>query len=281
MASPSDHDLLQALQRLHVEQPELGIGKAHAYIKKTYPEWSVSSKVPSVPLCCAAAIKMMRDAHGMSAGMDKQVAGPAEPRMSNRQIKKEKREALLFLHLRVQEEAKSRGWGSRGPPLPGKSKSQAEIDDISRRVHERVQHGPEALVELQATFAVHFALGNRQEDSWYPLLPEDAADGDYDYARLHWVHPARSRTADATDYSLVERAKVEAVLGNPAGVYLLYKALVTAAEEGDVPVSRARVARQLKAEYGEDPLPFEAEVERDTQSDAAVKFMALIMDIAA
>ncbi|KAL1716368.1 hypothetical protein EV715DRAFT_293297 [Schizophyllum commune] len=273
MSAPTDDELLAALQHLHVEQPGLGVGKVHAQIKKTFPEWSVSSK----------RIKLMRDAHGMTPGMENKTASSsaAVPRMSNRQIKKEKREALLFLHQRIQEEAQSRGWGQNGPPLPGKSKSQAEIDDISRRVQERVKNGSPALIEIQAVFAVHFALGNRQEESWYPLLPEDAADGDYDYARLHWVHPSRPRTRDATDYSLVERAKVEAILGNPAGVYLLYKALVTAAEEAGVAVSKERIARQLRSEYGEDPIPFEKEVERDTESEAGVQFMALIMDIAA
>ncbi|KAI5891579.1 uncharacterized protein SCHCODRAFT_02629492 [Schizophyllum commune H4-8] len=273
MSAPTDDELLAALQRLHVEQPGLGVGKAHAQIKKTFPEWSVSSK----------RIKLMRDAHGMTPGMENKTASTSAvvPRMSNRQAKKEKREALNFLHQRIQEEARSRGWGQNGPPLPGKSKSQAEIDDISRRVQERVKNGSQALIDIQAVFAVHFALGNRQEDSWYPLLPEDAADGDYDYARLHWVHPSRPRTRDATDYSLVERAKVEAILGNPAGVYLLYKALVTAAEEAGVAVSKERIARQLRSEYGEDPIPFEKEVERDTESEAGVQFMALIMDIAA
>ncbi|KAL1686076.1 hypothetical protein GGG16DRAFT_128954 [Schizophyllum commune] len=287
MSAPTDDELLAALQRLHVEQPGLGVGKVHAQIKKTFPEWSVSSKVYRASLCCEAAtddrIKLMRDAHGMTPGMEHKAESSTAvvPRLSNRQIKKEKREALNFLHQRIQEEARSRGWGQNGPPLPGKSKSQEEIDDISRRVQERVKNGSSALIEIQAVFAVHFALGNRQEESWYPLLPEDAADGDYDYARLHWVHPSRPRTRDATDYSLVERAKVEAILGNPAGVYLLYKALVTAAEEAGVAVSKERIARQLRSEYGEDPIPFEKEVERDTESEAAVQFMALIMDIAA
>ena len=55
----------------------------------------------------------MRDAHGMTPGLENKTASSsgAVPRMSNRQIKKEKREALLFLHQRIQEEAQSRGWG--------------------------------------------------------------------------------------------------------------------------------------------------------------------------
>ncbi|TRM66727.1 hypothetical protein BD626DRAFT_627222 [Schizophyllum amplum] len=300
MASPSDDELVAVLRRLHAEQPELGVGKIHAHLKKTVPEWSVSSK----------RIKLVRDAHGMTPGIDHTASGSSSTAsgsantMSNRQKKKEKRDALLFLHQLVQEEARKNGWGSGGPLLPGKSKSQAEINDISRRVAERMRNGSPSLRAMNAAFAAHYAQGHRQEDSWYPLLPEDERaagegataggatdkDADYAYARLLWIHPSRPRDDDATDYSLVERAKVEAVLGNPAGVYLLYKALVTAAEEGReqigrsserTPPSRERVARQLRCEYGVDPLPFEREVEEDTQSEAAVQFMALIMDIAA
>ena len=55
MSAPTVDELLAALQRLHVEQPGLGVGKVHAQIKKTFPEWSVSSKVYCAFLCCEAA----------------------------------------------------------------------------------------------------------------------------------------------------------------------------------------------------------------------------------
>ena len=45
MSSPTDDELLLVLKALHVDQPELGLGKTHGYLKENYKEWTVSSKV--------------------------------------------------------------------------------------------------------------------------------------------------------------------------------------------------------------------------------------------
>lgn len=102
-----------------------------------------------------------------------------------------------------------------------------------------------------------------------------------------------------------ERGKKESIMGNPAGVYMVYMGLRSALTEmdavkrGEVSVSDERLARQLEAEYvslhagcfcvwnslilltryGIDPIPFGREVDKDPESPEGALLTKILLDM--
>jgi hypothetical protein len=104
--------------------------------------------------------------------------------------------------------------------------------------------------------------------------------------------------------SVAERGKTEGVLGNPAGVYMVYMGVRSAVAElevvrqGKIKVSDERLARQLEAElvnirvldvycadyglyrYGINPIPFGEEAKRDPEGACGTLFTNVLWDLA-
>ncbi|KAI0090774.1 hypothetical protein BDY19DRAFT_937400, partial [Irpex rosettiformis] len=119
---------------------------------------------------------------------------------------------------------------------------------------------------------------------WYAVLPDGQEE--YIWGKVLWVQCAIGGDEEAMGrYAFLERGKKEAIMGNAAGVYMVYMGLRSAVMEvesvkrGEVTVSDERLARQLEGEYGINPLPFGREVDRDAESAEGVQLTNVLWDL--
>ncbi|RDB20852.1 hypothetical protein Hypma_011974 [Hypsizygus marmoreus] len=163
--------------------------------------------------------------------------------------------------------------GGKGP----QRKTDAQKLDIELRLNERIEHASDAFRAQNEMHKLAHMKGESHSGGWYAVLP----DGETDYEKAFWVNTLDG--ADEVSRGLFERFKLEAVLGNPAGVYMLFRALTSTLHgmEGGGRVSEERLGRQLEAEYGINPVPIANKVESDDSEscEEALMVQDLLLDI--
>ncbi|RDB20861.1 hypothetical protein Hypma_011973 [Hypsizygus marmoreus] len=162
--------------------------------------------------------------------------------------------------------------GSKGP----QSKTDAQKLDIERRLNERLKNASDAFRAQNEMHMLAQMNGESRAGGWYAVLPDWQSD--YEYGKVLWVNAG---AGDSTSYTFFERCKIEAVLGNSAGVYLLFKSLTSTIKDmkaGRV-VSEERLGRQLEAEYGINPVPVAKRIENDDSCEDGLRLKNLLLDI--
>ncbi|RDB20862.1 hypothetical protein Hypma_011972 [Hypsizygus marmoreus] len=165
--------------------------------------------------------------------------------------------------------------GGKGP----QSKTNAQKLDIERRLNERLKNASDAFRAQNEMHLIAQLNGDCHSGGWYAVLPDFQRE--YDYGHVFWVNTLEGE--DEVSRGFFERFKVEAILGNPAGVYLLFRALTSTLKgvKGGNCVSEKRLGMQLEAEYGINPIPIANKIETDESEscEEALRVKNLLLDM--
>ncbi|KAI0821350.1 hypothetical protein BC629DRAFT_1460179 [Irpex lacteus] len=162
--------------------------------------------------------------------------------------------------------------------------SAAQALELENRFRQRLAAASEALFAQNKMHDAARKAGEGYGGGWYAVLPDGVEE--YVWEKILWVQCATGEGNEAMGrYVFLERGKKESIMGNPAGVYMVYMGLRSALTEmdavkrGEVSVSDERLARQLEAEYGIDPIPFGREVDKDPESPEGALLTKVLLDM--
>ncbi|KAI0090780.1 hypothetical protein BDY19DRAFT_937431 [Irpex rosettiformis] len=257
---PSDGELLVYLAALYAKQPTLGAEKIHKQLLEDNPSWRGKVGLKRV--------KQVRKDNGLLCT----AAGAPASNISY------PNELPSVLNVRSV-------YGS-----PGASNARAippnDFATIENLLNLRAAQGSEAFLAQNSMHTAALKAGRPYGAGWYAVLQD--GEEEYVHEKVVWVNTAAKEEdvrAIQAAVTMLERGKAEALLGNIAGVYLVFKGVWSALQEmdevkqGNVKVTERSLAKQLKNEYGIDVMPFMREAERNPSSPAGRQLTALIMSM--
>ncbi|KAL7414807.1 hypothetical protein BDY24DRAFT_440272 [Mrakia frigida] len=148
---------------------------------------------------------------------------------------------------------------SSNTSLPALKLAPLDIKKGSKEdISARMQDVPDACHEQIRMHIEILQTGEQRGMGWYALLPD--GEEDYELEHMLWLDFG----PDKPSIRMLEKAKLEAVMGNPIGVFILFSYLnITRTNDPALTrkVSATRLARQLRTEYGPDPWKMKLQID--------------------